>query len=313
MICCSLKAGFSLHFPKAIHKIWPVNILSKGNGVMFLETTDRMNPPSFVLCAIESAARVYPDRPIVFFMKGLKEINSEDDQKKAKGHFPTLSSFNNIFFFPLRMEEIFRDTPLLPWYEKVNPEREEHWTHVSSDGCRLALNWKYGGIYMDTDIISIRRITGGNFLAVESSMYVSNGVFGLLPQHNFTWWSMENFVEKYNGAIWAHNGPHLFTRVLKQMCAIQELITVEDFMCKDITLLNPQRFYPIPYESWELYYEVWEDLPTFNDSYALHLWNYMNVDHMTVIPGSNMLMEHLYQQFCPSTYGALQRNESTVL
>lgn len=97
----------------------PYTILSRGNGILFMETTDRMDPPSLVLCAIESAARIYPDRPVVFFMKGLEDIMTEEDQHRMRKHFPSLSQFNNIYFLPLKMEELFMYTPLMNWYKKV--------------------------------------------------------------------------------------------------------------------------------------------------------------------------------------------------
>ncbi|XP_073481000.1 alpha-1,4-N-acetylglucosaminyltransferase-like isoform X2 [Aquarana catesbeiana] len=93
-------------------------ILREGNGILFMETTDRMDPPSLVLCAIESAARVYPDRPVAFFMKGLEDITTEEDEKRARQQFPTLSSYNNVYLFPLRMDKLFKNTPLKPWFDK---------------------------------------------------------------------------------------------------------------------------------------------------------------------------------------------------
>ncbi|KAM4694397.1 alpha-1,4-N-acetylglucosaminyltransferase-like [Discoglossus pictus] len=307
------------------------DILSQGNGIIFMETTDRLEPRPLVLCAIESAARVYPDRPVAFFMKGLANRTEEELENITKNSFPTLSSFNNVHIFPLALKEIFKDTPLLPWFLKfleknstihgdlsakndskiVNPKLERHWIHVSSDGCRLALIWKYGGIYMDTDIISIRPIPYDNFLAAQSSQYSSNGVFGLSQGHNFSWISMEDFVQNYNGAVWGHQGPGLFTRVLNKFCSIPKFQSVEDVMCGNISFLNPQRFYPIAYPSWKLYYQVWKTQPTFNDSFALHLWNYMNKETETVVPGSNTLVDNLYQHHCPVTYASLKRNEIT--
>lgn len=52
---------------------------------------------------------------------------------------------------------------------QVNSSTERHWLYVSSDACRLAVIWKYGGVYMDTDVISIRPIPDENFLAAQSS------------------------------------------------------------------------------------------------------------------------------------------------
>ncbi|XP_053316530.1 alpha-1,4-N-acetylglucosaminyltransferase-like [Spea bombifrons] len=291
----------------------PGDILSQGNGIIFLESGSRAQPPPLVLCAIESAARVYSDRPIVFFINGLPEINTNDDENRTRKRFPTISYLQNVYIFPLKMKEVFKDTPLFPWYQKIDPTRQKHWMHVSSDGCRLALIWKYGGIYMDTDIISVRPIPEKTFLAALYSQDSSNGVFGLPPRHNFTWTAMEDFVKNYNGAIWGQQGPQLFTRTLRKYCVIPNFTAVEDIICGNISFLNPQRFYPIPYPSWRLYYKVWEKIPTFNDSYALHLWNYMNKDVMTMVPGSNTLVDNLYKQHCPITYGALLSNESIYL
>ncbi|XP_068089377.1 alpha-1,4-N-acetylglucosaminyltransferase-like [Hyperolius riggenbachi] len=268
-----------------------------------------MQPPSLVLCAIESAARVYEDRPVVFFMKGLNDSSSEANKKK---YFPSLSSFKNVYVFPLRMEEIFADTPLSTWYQKIDPKKELYWTHVSADGCRLALIWKHGGIYMDTDIISIKRIPHQHFLAAETHQYSSNGIFGLSSHHAFTWKGMEDFAQNYQGDEWGYQGPDLFTRTLQQFCTIPQFIEEEDIVCGNIMFLHPFRFYPIPYQIWKRYYEVWDEEPTFDYSYALHLWNYMNEEGKTMVLGSNTLVEHLYQKYCPSVYGELAGNKNTV-
>ncbi|XP_068135233.1 alpha-1,4-N-acetylglucosaminyltransferase-like [Hyperolius riggenbachi] len=179
----------------------PEDILRRGDSIIFLETSDRMHLPSLVLCALESAARVYPDRHVFFFMKGINHTASQDNEEVILRHYPTLSSLNNIHIVPLIMEDIFNSTPLFPWYKKINATKEPHWIHVSADGCRLALIWKYGGIYMDTDIISIYPIPHYDFLAGESNKYSSNGVYGFPAQHNFTWTCMEDFVQNYNGCV----------------------------------------------------------------------------------------------------------------
>ncbi|OCT81153.1 alpha-1,4-N-acetylglucosaminyltransferase [Xenopus laevis] len=294
----------------------PGEILRKGNGIIFLETTNNIRPSSLVLCAIESAAHVYHDRPIVFFMKGLTNITTMEEESQIQNNFPSLASYNNVYILPLRLEEIFEDTPLLAWYKKINVTMEHHWIHVSSDACRLALIWKHGGIYMDTDFISFQPIPEVDFVAAQSSKESSNGVFGFRPRHSFPWNSMENFVKNYKGAVWGHQGPQLFTRVLKQQCELPTFKALEDLICGNISFLNPQHFYPISYPYWKQYYQVWEKFPTFNNSYSLHLWNYMNKGRKTVVHGSNTLASHLYQQHCPYTYEELKEshtNKSTTL
>ncbi|XP_040203354.1 alpha-1,4-N-acetylglucosaminyltransferase-like [Rana temporaria] len=288
-------------------------ILREGNGILFVETTDRMCPPSLVLCAIESAARVYPDRPVVFFMKGLEDITTGEDERRARQQFPTLSSYSNVYLFPLRMDQLFDNTPLKPWFDKVNPEKEVYWTHVSSDASKFALMWKYGGIYMDTDVISLCPIPQDHFLAAQDVTITSSSVFGLSSHYQLAWQFMENFVENYMGEIWGHQGSGVFTRVVNKLCGMPVFKSTDDVMCGNISYFHPQRFYPINYPLWSRYYEVWENLPTFKDSYALHLWNFMNKEGKSMVPGSNMLVEHLYKKYCPATYGFILKNEKTYL
>ncbi|XP_073530395.1 alpha-1,4-N-acetylglucosaminyltransferase-like [Phyllobates terribilis] len=282
----------------------PSEVLKEGYGIIFLESTDRMQPPPLVLCAIESAARVYKNRPVAFFMKGLSNTSIEETVKR---NFPALSSLSNVYFFPLRMEELFTDTPLHSWYQKIDPQKQSYWTHVSSDACRLALIWKHGGIYLDTDIISIRTIPIKNFLA-QSSHLCTNGIFGFSSHHAFTQTCMVDFVRKYDSTKWGNQGPHLFTRVLKKFCEKPNFINTEDVMCGNITFFNPKRFNPIPYPAWRKYYETWDRLSTFNDSFAFHLWNFMNKEKLSMVPGSNTLAEYLYKEYCPSTYKTILKH-----
>ncbi|XP_073485158.1 alpha-1,4-N-acetylglucosaminyltransferase-like [Aquarana catesbeiana] len=288
----------------------PSDVLKGGDSIIFVETIDKLPPKSLVLCAIESAAHYYPNRSVVFFMKGLTETNAKEVKNK---HLSMFSSLKNVYFFPLQMEAILADTPLLSWYQKVDPAKERYWAHVSSDACRLALLWKHGGIYMDTDFISLRPIPHHNFLAAESKQYSSNAVVGFSSNHEFTWKCMEDFVKNYHGEIWGYQGPFLFTRIRNKFCSMASFTGKEDFMCGNITILSPEHFYPIGPASFKRYYEVWDKEPTFDTCYALHLWNYANRgDHRTMVPGSNTLVEHLYQNNCPSVYADLTRNGTLV-
>ncbi|NWX55824.1 A4GCT acetylglucosaminyltransferase, partial [Promerops cafer] len=295
------------YLPMAQHYLTPEQVLNLGKSIIFLETTERLEPPPLVSCSVESAARIYQDRPIILFMRGLNNETALD-MNTSYAAFSLLSSMKNVFIFPLQMETVFQETPLLQWYNQVVPEQEKNWVHVSSDASRLALIWKYGGIYMDTDVISIRPIPQQSFLAAQKSRFSSNGIFGFPARHQFIWDCMENFVLKYNGNIWGNQGPYLMTRMLKTLCNLTDFQGTEDHSCQNISFLNPQRFYPIPYPAWSRYYQVWDKSPSFNHSYALHLWNFMNRNRKVVVAGSNTLAEKLYKTYCPTTYEDLIQN-----
>ncbi|XP_029472327.1 alpha-1,4-N-acetylglucosaminyltransferase-like [Rhinatrema bivittatum] len=287
---------------------WSVSaedILRQGNAIVFLETSNRLELSSLVSCSVESASRTYPDRPVIFFMKGLGNNSIIQDKNSSHEAFSLLSAMKNVHIFPLHMETLLQDTPLLPWYFQAEPEKEHHWIHISSDACRLAIIWKYGGIYMDTDIISIQPISTENFLAAQSSKYFSSGSFGFQHHNQFVWNCMEDFVRNFNGKIWGQQGPGLFTRMIAKFCELPEFPKMEDKICNNISFLHPHRFYPIPYPAWKKYYQVWKNPPIFNESYALHLWNYMNSEGKSVESGSNTLVENLYKVHCPSTYEIL--------
>ncbi|XP_075194843.1 alpha-1,4-N-acetylglucosaminyltransferase-like [Anomaloglossus baeobatrachus] len=287
----------------------PYEVLKNGDGIMLVETSDRIQPPSLVLCAIESAARVYKNRPVAFFMKGLNNTNKEETVRR---YFSVLSSLKNVHFFPLVLEDLFGDTPLHSWYLKIDPKKERWWYSNCSNGCRIALIWKYGGIYLDTDMISKRVIPIKDFLTAEVSKYSGSSVFGFSAHHYFPLKCMEDFVDKYNGRVWGQQGPRLFTRMLKTVCDIPKFNRTEDIMCGNITFFNPKQFYPIFWDSWRKFYKVWDKKTTFNNSYALHLWNSLNKHtKYTMVPGSNTLVEHLYKEYCPSVYNAVLRNETT--
>ncbi|MBZ3886413.1 Alpha-1,4-N-acetylglucosaminyltransferase [Sciurus carolinensis] len=282
----------------------PEALLSHRRGIVFVETSERMEPPSLVCCAVESAAKIYPEQPVVFFMKGLN-TSTQLPSNSSYPAFSLLSAMDNVFLLPLDMKKLFEDTPLYSWYTRINSSAERHWFHVSSDASRLAIIWKYGGVYMDTDVISIRPIPEENFLAAQSSRYSSNGVFGFLPHHPFLWGCMENFVEHYNSYIWGNQGPNLMTRMLRLWCKLEDFQGLNDLRCLNLSFLHPQRFYPISYPEWRRYYDVWDIDPSFNNSYALHLWNFMNHEGKTVVRGSNTLVENLYRKYCPRTYREL--------
>ncbi|KAM6223037.1 alpha-1,4-N-acetylglucosaminyltransferase [Rhynchocyon petersi] len=287
-------------------------LLGHKRSIVFLETSERMEPPPLVACAVESAARIYPEQPVAFFMKALNS-STQLPPNTTHAAFSLLSAIDNVFLLSLDMKRLFEDTPLFSWYTQVNTSTERNWLHVSSDASRLAIIWKYGGIYMDTDVISIRPIPEENFLAAQASKDSSNGVFGFLPHHPFLWACMENFVEHYNSDIWGNQGPILMTRMLRVWCRLRDFQDVSDLRCLNLSFLHPQRFYPISYPEWRRYYDVWDTDPSFKDSYALHLWNYMNQEGRPVVKGSNTLVENLFRKYCPRTYRDLiQGSEESV-
>jgi hypothetical protein len=112
----------------------------------------------------------------------------------ARLHFFTTSMNISDFSFysdrfdvvhhPLEPEKIFKDTPLERWAHDIEEWKKSsnYFSHVT-DAMRLALLWKYGGVYLDTDAPILRNIENiRNALGVQhpSSVYKGGEINGKL-------------------------------------------------------------------------------------------------------------------------------------
>lgn len=107
------------YLPMAQQYLTPEQVLNLGKSIIFLETTERLEPPPLVSCSVESAARIYQDRPIILFLRGLTNETALD-MNTSYAAFSLLSAMKNVFIFPLQMETVFQETPLLQWYNQVS-------------------------------------------------------------------------------------------------------------------------------------------------------------------------------------------------
>nr|XP_027810384.1 lactosylceramide 4-alpha-galactosyltransferase isoform X2 [Marmota flaviventris] len=269
-------------------------------NIFFLETSDRTNPNFLFMCSVESAARTHPESQVVVLMKGLP-----GGQAPLPRHLglSLLGCFPNVQLLPLDLEELFRDTPLAAWYRAVRRRWEPYLLPVLSDASRIALLWKFGGIYLDTDFIVLKNLRNLTNVLGTQSRYVLNGAFlAFERQHEFLALCMRDFVAHYNGWIWGHQGPQLLTRVFKKWCSIRSL--GESHTCRGVTALPREAFYPVPWQSWKRYFEEVrpEELTRLlNATYAVHVWNKKS-QGTRFEATSRALLAQLHARYCPSTH-----------
>ncbi|XP_067904606.1 alpha-1,4-N-acetylglucosaminyltransferase-like [Heterodontus francisci] len=212
------------------------------------------------------------------------------------------------------------DKLLLALVTMVSPHLERHWTHVLADSCRLALLRKYSGIYLDTDIISMKSLLFANFTCFGEGGFFNNGALGFhVIHHDFLLDCMKDFVANYIEHIWGHQGRKLITCVLKRWCKSNNPTNFIGKECNGISLWLRRWFYPISYSSWERYYVPWKnkDIESiFSGRYGAHVWNYVNSSkERKIIAGEGSLMEYLFQMYCPITYRSViqSKNHSELL
>ncbi|KAF6117112.1 alpha 1,4-galactosyltransferase (P blood group) [Phyllostomus discolor] len=273
-------------------------------NIFFLETSDRTAPSFLFMCSVESAARAHPESRVAVLMRGLPGGNASLPRHLG---FSLLRCFPNVQMLPLDFEELFRDTPLAAWYVAARRRWEPYLLPVLSDACRLALLWKFGGIYLDTDFIVLRSLRNLTNTLGTQSRYVLNGAFlAFERRHEFLALCMRDFVAHYNSWIWGHQGPQLLTRVFKRWCSIRSL--GESRACRGVTALPSEAFYPIPWQSWRKYFEDVgpEELPRLlRGTYAVHVWNKKS-QGTRLEATSRALLAQLHARYCPTTHKAMR-------
>ncbi|XP_012597177.2 lactosylceramide 4-alpha-galactosyltransferase [Microcebus murinus] len=282
----------------------PLSSTPAAGHIFFLETSDRTNPNFLFMCSVESAARTHPESRVTVLMKGLPGGNASLPRHLG---LSLLGCFPNVQMLPLDLEELFRDTPLAAWYAAARGRWEPYLLPVLSDACRIALMWKFGGIYLDTDFIVLKSLRNLTNVLGTQSRYVLNGAFlAFERRHAFMALCMRDFVAHYNGWIWGHQGPQLLTRVFKKWCSIRSLS--ESRSCRGVTTLPPEAFYPVPWQSWKKYFEDTspEELARLlNATYAVHVWNKKSQGtHFEATSG--VLLAQLHARYCPTTHEAMK-------
>ncbi|XP_015278457.1 PREDICTED: lactosylceramide 4-alpha-galactosyltransferase, partial [Gekko japonicus] len=244
-----------------------------------------------------SAARVHPESRIIVLMNGFVKNNF------TLRKYSLLRCFTNIEFKPLDVKDLFVDTPLADWYAVAQHRWEPYFVPILSDACRLAIMWKFGGIYLDTDFIvlkSLKNLT--NVLGTQSEHTLNGAFLSFESRHRFIQCCMQDFVADYSRWIWGHQGPELFTRVFKKWCAIKSLKSSKG--CRGVTVLPQEAFYPIHWKDWRNFFEVIrpsELSELFKNTYAVHVWNKKSQGTRLEIT-SKALLAQLHFHYCPSTY-----------
>eukprot|EP00736_Rhodelphis_marinus_P001490 Rmarinus@m.28970 len=317
----------------------PVSIAG-GNGAVFDEPTKRtihfiaIRPDDVETwnataqlgerqrCAIESALWKNPDALVVVWKYNL----SPSDFWSAE-EFAALPK--NIVFLNLDPELVFRFTPLQDWFQN-SFEKGRFYLFDLSDAMRVALLYKFGGVYMDTDVLSLRNISDvRNTLgaewnechdkdkSIDAAIYCSvdsgipynnsigNAVLAFDQGHPFLWAVMHNLRAEYNSSKWAHNGPICLNRVYPLWN--EQNVTFTGTTFAPVTLLPNQAFYSIGWmnvrhlihsdKRSKGYKYVNTTTPV--QPYLIHFWNKQTA-LADVQPGS--VLQELMQQHCPVSY-----------
>ncbi|KAA8517311.1 hypothetical protein F0562_017604 [Nyssa sinensis] len=143
---------------------------------------------------------------------------------------------------------LFKDTPAEAWFNDIKTGKRDPGeiplAQNLSNLIRLAILYKYGGIYLDTDFIVLKDFSGmRNSIGAQSiDAYgnwtrLNNAVLVFDKNHPLLYKFIEEFASTFDGNRWGHNGPYLVSRVVERSLATKALY--------NFTILPPIAFYPV--------------------------------------------------------------------
>ncbi|XP_077528701.1 lactosylceramide 4-alpha-galactosyltransferase-like [Haemaphysalis longicornis] len=265
----------------------------------FLETAGASCITDRAACSIESAALRHPDYTVWL----LTLLDIEDCS--ILSHLFELPNFKIL---RLDLNSLVKDSVLVHWYVKDSWNRSPFRINHLSDALRLLVLWKYGGIYADMDVLTLRSFDKlENVLARELFPDVGNSVMAFRKRNPFLFRCLEEFSKTYKPRKWAHNGPRLLERVLPWFCPPNSVNKQPLVKCSGVTVLPANAFYPVTYLEWRkpfLQNHTFEVLRATSESFALHLWNSYSRGQ-TVEHGS--AYDVMRKTLCPSTHNLIEK------
>lgn len=157
----------------------------KGKSIFFHETSCNLLLGQTVTitprqaCAVESAARMNPNFTVyLLYTSPIRYPNATFFPSKSEQILKELLKYDNIRIRRVDLNRYTKDTPLEYWYQTRELQKSKYPNSHASDVLRYLSLWKYGGTYLDLDVVVMKNLEelGPNYAAAESHQDVAAGV-----------------------------------------------------------------------------------------------------------------------------------------
>lgn len=255
------------------------NLIDIDEGIFFVDTTRMKHPKKErkltirQSCAIESAALTNPNSKIFIIFVAPFELESIEFTKEIK----VLLEYPNIYPLALNLIQFSIDTPLEHFFANGSIFKSIFIKSHTSDAIRLLLLWKYGGTYLDTDMIVRLELDQlpHNYICRDHG-FLNGAIINLdkIKGKKFAEMFMQDMVENFNGTDWGTNGPIMLQRVLTKICGTDDVHLMN--VCDGFHVL-PERFcYPVKGVDWMDLFDEKISKKVMNSiefSVVVHFWN----------------------------------------
>ncbi|KAK9986072.1 hypothetical protein SO802_031023 [Lithocarpus litseifolius] len=213
---------------------------------------------------------------------------------------------------------LFNNTPAEAWFKGMKSGTKDPGeiplAQNLSNLIRIAVLYKYGGVYLDTDFIVLKPFTGlKNSIGAQSMdmgtknwTRLNNAVLIFDMNHPLLLKFMEEFALTFDGNKWGHNGPYLVSRVVENIGKQPGY---------NFTVLQPMAFYPVdwirisrlfmkPANRSDSRWVQDKLLQLSGETYGVHLWN-KQTRNLRIEEGSvmgSLILEHCF--ICQHIYSS---------
>ncbi|XP_078041740.1 lactosylceramide 4-alpha-galactosyltransferase-like [Augochlora pura] len=254
-------------------------------------------------CAVESAAKMNPNMNIYLFFLSQSVISNQSVEM-----FNQLQTYPNIKIRRLFLEKYVKRTALDQWY-KIDVLKKSLWPRShTSDILRYLTLWKYGGIYLDLDVVvttSLEHLS--NFAGAEDWNDIAAGVIGfdLSPLgRQVANACIDDLKSNFRGDLWGNNGPGVVTRTLQKICSAKHIRDMSTVRCQGFKVFPPSTFYPVHYKRWRQYFESKNKNATMKmlkKSMTIHVWNKLSQSQQVRV-NSDVPYAIIARKHCPRVF-----------
>ncbi|XP_020113991.1 uncharacterized protein At4g19900 [Ananas comosus] len=204
--------------------------------------------------------------------------------------------------------ELLDDTPThifaSVWFEW---RKTKHYPIHYSELIRLAALYKYGGIYLDSDVIVLNPLQSlqnsvGVADIIDGNSTFTGAVMAFEKHSNFLMECLKEFYSTYDDTLLKYNGADLVTRVLNRFSTKADKgygqlnIKIEPpFVFYPISPINITRYFAEPVDEFERVQQDGFYAKMMNESVTFHLWNSIT---SALVPEPNSLVDRILNHYC---------------
>ncbi|XP_075239897.1 lactosylceramide 4-alpha-galactosyltransferase-like isoform X2 [Convolutriloba macropyga] len=293
--------------------------------IFYIETSYKKSLRGRQCCVIESAVLNSELKPKVLMTANYINLTENSNFcQLVMSYYP-----HSLEFYTMDTLEILKGTPLEGIERRLTIRNTEHHAVHLSDALRQALVYKYGGFYLDFDVMTLRSLkTLRNFYGIDQfyagkkpdncalpegsqlvNKWLNNGHFHFDAKSRFVWQLMQhlnNTYEMFKGARMAFGPPRVYS-VAKQFLNVTHLHNVNS---KDLSIL-PSYAFEAAYDKTSLYFwsgrdrddSYWEEL--LRCSYGIHIINSWTKKLVVTGNPKRELYAYLGPKNCPISFSDL--------